>query len=673
MHSVPDLPSRGPLILRKDLLKGKSLEDLATIGGVSLLLLPPKFAAAQLAVPTGLCAAATYILHHGKLNHTRSHSNLVANEEAGCTSPGIFRVNGQTSIVNKLYDFYACQFEEAEKSTGPGQAQKTAGSTMMPSHIAHNVYDVASLFKKFLNGIPGGILGSLSLFTALESISNHVYPSDVTDTHLRKLRGRLIALAISSVTSQHRISLICAVVGLVSLIGHESSLLTNSAADPDADEIPHTELMGYQALGLVFAPLVIGELTDEIEVQPGKERRQQLTIPSSPSQMREDVAGPQLLPTSSVLDRSGERYKISANVMEMLLVNWREVVPQLRNIGAMEGRCIIGEPKHTLLGKKSVGGLHISKALEATKSVSRWANTLKVKKSNLPSTTSLDHVEKPSQAEYSSVIPPAEAVLNPVSTDQNLPSVTHAEDSGMLALVLAPAILPTIETVLNSVSVAPTTDIAAPTTDIAAPTTDTAAPSTLSVHKGTNQEVPSVFRRVSVKKMVDDLNNRHPRDGASLIPAPVNGRGQGRTSRPIRVPRASAAEEDAAAALLLLGGADRVASNAVSTATTTTSVGSTDVCLRRSSGDTTGSAGSSSALHEEIRRLQRQLALRTGEAVQARSELAAMRAAHHSGALMAELRASRAEAQKWQRRAQWAEKRLAAVEAAGGRKLPSWE
>lgn len=65
--SVADLPKRG----RVDLLKDKSLEELARLGGVSLLMLPTEFVPAQLAVPVGLCATGAYILQHGK-SHCRT-------------------------------------------------------------------------------------------------------------------------------------------------------------------------------------------------------------------------------------------------------------------------------------------------------------------------------------------------------------------------------------------------------------------------------------------------------------------------------------------------------------------------------------------------------------------------------------------------------------------------
>lgn len=75
--SVADLPKRG----RVDLLKDKSLEDLARLGGVSLFMLPAEFAATQLALPVGLCATAAYIWQHGKF-----HSPLVVDGFCSHTS-----------------------------------------------------------------------------------------------------------------------------------------------------------------------------------------------------------------------------------------------------------------------------------------------------------------------------------------------------------------------------------------------------------------------------------------------------------------------------------------------------------------------------------------------------------------------------------------------------------
>ena len=50
----------------KSVLKGKSLEELGRLGGLSVLILPPDFAVDKLTLPTCLSATATYLLQHGE-------------------------------------------------------------------------------------------------------------------------------------------------------------------------------------------------------------------------------------------------------------------------------------------------------------------------------------------------------------------------------------------------------------------------------------------------------------------------------------------------------------------------------------------------------------------------------------------------------------------------------
>lgn len=249
--------------------------------------------------------------------------------------PGIFRISGQLSTVNKLYDHFAQPIDAADKEPKePTAIPHTVTSALVPSHISHNVHDVAAVFKKFLNAVPGGILGSLSLFNALESIHKEFYANpDTTESHRREARARLIALAISSVTSQHRVSLICAVLGLAAVIGHETQTALDS--NIESDQSPTTELMNYKGLGLVFAPLVIGDLTDGIELPSGGERASAgaLDLPNSLPKRRKENGRKPSVPKfpgmSTFLDMSGARFKLVAGVFEMLLVNWRDVVAQM--------------------------------------------------------------------------------------------------------------------------------------------------------------------------------------------------------------------------------------------------------------------------------------------------------------------------------------------------------
>ena len=50
----------------KNTLKGKSLEELSRLGGLSVFVLPPDFAVDKLPLPTCLSATATYLYQHGE-------------------------------------------------------------------------------------------------------------------------------------------------------------------------------------------------------------------------------------------------------------------------------------------------------------------------------------------------------------------------------------------------------------------------------------------------------------------------------------------------------------------------------------------------------------------------------------------------------------------------------
>lgn len=50
----------------KNIITGKSLEELSRLGGIGVLLLPNEFAVDKLTLPTSLSAIAAYLLQHGK-------------------------------------------------------------------------------------------------------------------------------------------------------------------------------------------------------------------------------------------------------------------------------------------------------------------------------------------------------------------------------------------------------------------------------------------------------------------------------------------------------------------------------------------------------------------------------------------------------------------------------
>lgn len=254
-----------------------------------------------------------------------------ANLKQGCKTPGIFRVPGQLNTINALYDFYAHRYANA---SDPDLVQQTVGSGLLPTHIPHNPHDVASLFKKIVSGLPGGLLGSLSLFAALRSIAQDLHwDSKLSELEFTDLKARLIALAISSVTSSFRVSLICAVLGVAALVGHEAE--QDIARSRENDKSLPADLMNYQSLGVVLGPLLLGELTYDASMAVGSSSRTQLPVPNSLKKTRKEkhaTTAPNKLERYDDFLAQVEQAKITAVVMQMLVSSWKDVVKQLRHI-----------------------------------------------------------------------------------------------------------------------------------------------------------------------------------------------------------------------------------------------------------------------------------------------------------------------------------------------------
>lgn len=216
------------------------------------------------------------------------------------------------------------------------------GSGLLPTHIEHTLPDVASLFKKILIGLPGGLLGSLKLFEALDDILLKLQPdSELAESDHAALKAKLVALAISSVTSAYRVYLIEAVVGLVAYFAAETEKFQaeQAAAVAEDQERPgssKSELMGHQSLGVVLGPLLLGDLTDKIDVNGGDEslegapRKSSESAKRSKKQKRNSV--PNKLEKDANLSAHVDRANLTATVMQQLLIVWRDVVNQLREM-----------------------------------------------------------------------------------------------------------------------------------------------------------------------------------------------------------------------------------------------------------------------------------------------------------------------------------------------------
>jgi len=215
--------------------------------------------------------------------------------------------------------------------------QASVGSTLLPTKFSYSIHDVACAFKRFLRDVPGGIIGSMSLFEAFREIArlppscgNHKTIPGCTS------KGKLIALAILSLRSSHRLALISAVFGLLAWLKQDECGYV-SAGDPYPIFGP--ESMGSKALGLCFAPLLLGDLTEKIDSELHSADRASLWTPletpkrhllgygKSPSHTQRDERSADMAASTGKA-----RMHAAAAVVELLVREWEEVVCQLHDI-----------------------------------------------------------------------------------------------------------------------------------------------------------------------------------------------------------------------------------------------------------------------------------------------------------------------------------------------------
>lgn len=239
------------------------------------------------------------------------------------TTPGTFRIPGALRVVNEIYEYY-CAERNGDEITG------TVRNPNLPSHLQVSVHDVASAFKKFLSGLPGGILGSLSLFDALVAIeSQHHGNSDIERNRRDKLRARLIALAVGTVRSQFRRELICAVFGMLCLLGQEAQMQTSGHGQVASD------MMGFNAFGIVFGPLLVGDLLDSYTMKLSAHSSGLVLLPNTPPATRKhrkkSSSGTELSPSVLTMNK----IRVANDVTEMLITDWLEVVKNMKSLNIL--------------------------------------------------------------------------------------------------------------------------------------------------------------------------------------------------------------------------------------------------------------------------------------------------------------------------------------------------
>ncbi|KAK4075675.1 hypothetical protein Trihar35433_2235 [Trichoderma harzianum] len=294
------------------------IQDLVRLTGSSLLYLPPGFSPHPLALPTCIRATAHYLAESPDFR-------------------GVFRIPGSVKNTKALYGYYC------DASGSDLHISSTTYQPTLPTSIPHHLHDVASTFKRILKGLPIGVLGSITLLDAFLAIYSQLQNRlDVPAEKLKKTRARLIALAIQTIDSRLQRDLICAVFGLLSLIGHATE--QSPASDADGRASAPSELMSYHALGIIFGSLLVG--LDELDNYDIKESSSAsglslVPIPAKERRNRQKAKGR----NPDVPDFF--KVKVLNNIAEMVISNWQDVVRQMVLLAANpDQKTVPMEEKH---------------------------------------------------------------------------------------------------------------------------------------------------------------------------------------------------------------------------------------------------------------------------------------------------------------------------------------
>ncbi|KAF7170405.1 hypothetical protein CNMCM5623_002879 [Aspergillus felis] len=261
---------------RMDSLAGKSLETLARLGGHSFLAYPGDFAPTALKLPVCFVATATYLRCRGPLVRD------------------LFFDPGDLGAAAQIYGYFASQVLSSEREQD--KIQITMGSNEMPSELmsilssiqsqrhSTHILSVGWVFKCLLAGLPGGILGSKHLYSALLDI--YIKTSSLEDklnspdqklkrtrsclgglTQARYTRIKAIGLAILALAGPMQLELMCAVFGLCAFYVHETRRIVEYERHGYKTGVGKLEFVTrsqiLEGLGQVFGPLLTDQGPEE--------------------------------------------------------------------------------------------------------------------------------------------------------------------------------------------------------------------------------------------------------------------------------------------------------------------------------------------------------------------------------------------------------------------------
>lgn len=128
-----------------------------------------------------------------------------------------------------------------------------------------------------------------------------------------------------------RRDLICSVFGLLSMIGRAAE--TARREDEEGRPLPTSDLMGYAPLGIVFGPLLVGDMLDNYTLRLANPHGGLVLLPVSPPKPRKDRhKKSRTSDNCNAFNQHVDKLKIANGVTEMLITHWRDVVRMLKDL-----------------------------------------------------------------------------------------------------------------------------------------------------------------------------------------------------------------------------------------------------------------------------------------------------------------------------------------------------
>ena len=112
---------------------------------------------------------------------------------------------------------------------------------------------------------------------------------------------------------------------------------TTRREDDRGRPLPTSDLMGYSALGIVFGPLLIGELLDNYNMHLANPHGGLVLLPISPPKSRKEKQKKRSSTDEGItFNTNVDKVKVANSITEMVITHWRDVVRHLKNLGALK-------------------------------------------------------------------------------------------------------------------------------------------------------------------------------------------------------------------------------------------------------------------------------------------------------------------------------------------------